>query len=143
MRDDRSVVRSFSGSALLVGGLLLVLASSKKGEDSSVTPNSQPAETITAAELDKVYQENEVNADSRFKGKLLLVSGTVGDISKDFTDDMILTLKGENLIGVRAYVSDADKAAVANVKKGQSVSVICKGDGMMVGSPVLKGCRLK
>lgn len=128
---------------LLMIGAICSLAAC--GESQSQTPanettQSQPAEkniAVTATKLSQVYSENEVSADQVYKGKTLEVSGTVESISKDALDAIYVVLQGhDELSGVQLYVSDENKAAL--LKKGQSVTIQGRGDGMIIGSPIIK-----
>src|SRR6478736_3712009 len=78
-----------------IGGLflLMVLARACAGtgeRDRSTRPSSPgasqasraPAVQITATALLKAYDDNEVSADSQYKGQELIVEGTVDDIKK-------------------------------------------------------------
>lgn len=51
---------------------------------------------VAAGELFSAYHENEVAADDRYKGKKLLVIGTVASIDKDFLDNINVQLRTSN-----------------------------------------------
>jgi len=52
------------------------------------------------------YDANEIVADDDFKGKRILVTGAVSSVSKDFTDESYVVLRGSGLMGVRAQLSE-------------------------------------
>lgn len=120
---------------------LLLCASSCDETQSQNTPPYQAAESavkITASKLSRAYSENEVLADQVFKGKKLEVSGFVESISKDFTDDIYVILRGhDEFSSVWVYVKDERKAA--QLAKGQKITVIGRGDGMVADVPIIKG----
>ena len=107
------------------------------------TPDpSQPTVWISATDLYRQYDENEVAADEQFKGRTLSVTGSVESIGKDFTDSIVIELVGGRFRTVRASMNASEKNAAAHLVKGQKLSVLCKGRGKLVGSPVLKNCTI-
>ena len=74
------------------------------------------------------------------RGKTLKVAGKVAGIDKDFTDTVIVKLQTSNpFMSVMAY--GVEPATAASLRKGQSLSLTCRGDGRAMGSPVLRSCR--
>lgn len=107
-------------------------------------PEPEPhAIEVSAYSLFAAYEQNEVAADNKYQGKVLRVVGVVGEVSKDFTGDVIVDLRTPNeFTPVRAYVVEAEVGKVANLMRGDGVSLFCEGNGAMLGSPILKGCVL-
>lgn len=104
-------------------------------------PSPAPAIEMTAAELHREYEENEVAADEKYKGKRLLVSGSVESIDKDFLDHIIVRLKtGQMFQSVMATMDDREKGAAAALKKRQAIAVLCRGGTRIVGSATLDDC---
>lgn len=103
-----------------------------------------PLPQYTAAELARAYEENAVAADAKFKGKRFQVSGTVAEISTDLFGDPAVTLKG----GVNQFLEPTfgfDKSqldAIAKLRKGQKISLACKGMGDVIKAPQSGGCTL-
>lgn len=96
---------------------------------------------ISAEKLFSAYDANEVAADNNYKGKQLLITGTVNEISKDFTDAIIVQLDGGGYIQeVWCYFDDAK--AAANLSKGDRISVIGKCDGFVMKNVIVKDCKL-
>lgn len=96
--------------------------------------------TITATQLFKEYEDNEVLADKRYKDKYFYVEGVIGDIGRDILDDIYVVLKTNNLMfGVQCYIEDEE--LVAQLKKGMKITVYGKCDGLLrnVG---MKDCKL-
>lgn len=94
---------------------------------------------ISARELYSAYEQNEVAADNKYKGKKLAVNGVIKDIGNDILDDSYITLKTGNLMGdVQCYLS---KKEVAKLSKGQLITVIGKCTGLF-GNVGLKNCKL-
>jgi predicted nucleic acid-binding Zn ribbon protein len=102
----------------------------------------EPAIQVDLPKLRADYEANEVAADGIYKGKQLAVTGVVGSIDKDFTDDVVLRLGSANQFrSTNAYMQKSEANAAAALSKGDSVTVVCKGGGYVIGSPVLRSCR--
>jgi len=96
---------------------------------------------VTAEQLFADYEANEVSADNQYKGKTLAVSGKVAGINKDFSDEIYVELAANPFQSIQARGIPQDAAAA--LKKGQSVTVECVGDGLMMTLPMLKNCSLR
>jgi hypothetical protein len=97
---------------------------------------------VTSAQLFDAYQDNEVQADLQYKGRRLLVSGKVDKVSKDVLDKPFVSLTTSNMfMSVLAY--DMPESAVASLRKGMSLSLLCTGNGMTIGSPMLHDCTIR
>lgn len=91
------------------------------------------------------YKDNEIRADSRFKGKFVAVSGVVGDIKKDILNDVYLTIgtgKQFEIPVVQCFVADGEEAAAAALTKGTKVSAVGRVDGLMM-NVLLRECRIE
>lgn len=98
--------------------------------------------TVDAKTLFKDYKENEVKADGKYKGKNLLVTGTVDSIESGIGDEANLMLKtGNDFEFVNATMDDSQKAKAGEIKKGAKVKLNCVSDGEIMGSPMLKDCK--
>lgn len=116
---------------------------------SAPQPKSAPAPKaqavpVTALELFKDYQGNEVAADGRYKGRTLLVTGTVSEVKKDFTDSIVIHLRSSNpFMSIDAHVEDSETAKAAQLNKGDTVTLRCEGRGMVIGRPQLGDCLVE
>jgi len=95
---------------------------------------------VTAVELSRDYQNNEVAADNRYQDKLLEVRGTVVSIDKGVFDEVIVQLSGGSEQDAHAFMAESEKTTAAALRKGKAVTVLCHGGGMTLGSPMLKDC---
>lgn len=88
------------------------------------------------------YLANEVAADDMYKGKRVIITGSVTQIGKDITGDAFLSLRagGNPFNSVQAYLHPKEVSAAAKVSKGQRAVVACQVSGLFVGSVVLKDC---
>ena len=99
----------------------------------SVTPkqtamnNFGIALAVEASRLAADYEANEVAADAEYKGRRILVSGTVDGISKDFADTPYVSLAGDQFLNdVQARFADQDLGTLAKLSKGQKVYFVCE-----------------
>ena len=140
---------------IVVAFIALAIIGALMGEDTSTSDtnntvdtstaieNNAPVETVavTARELFSAYESNEVAADKQFKGKMLEVTGTISSIDSGFGDGAIVQLStGNDFQSVSAQGDDSFTDVAANLSKGQQVTMICKGDGEVIGSPMLGDC---
>lgn len=106
-------------------------------------PNA-PVRSLESATLFAHYAQNEVRADEDYKGKRLLVSGTVKRVGKDITDTPYVSFesKGE-VFSVQCMFSDAKQAAkLRDISPGKKLSVsgVCEGK---LGNVILSDCRVE
>lgn len=90
-----------------------------------------PPEKISSYQLYSAYENNEISADAKYKGKYLEISGVIDDIGKDLMDNMYITLKGSSFLGIQVFFNDEDASVVGSLSKGRSISVVCRVDGLM------------
>jgi len=103
-----------------------------------------PTVRVSAATLFAEYEANEVAADNVYKGRLFAVSGNIDSIRKDFMDDVVIVLKaGGPFNGVHATMASSESARAASASKGVLATVVCKGGGAVLGSPVLRDCTFE
>ena len=120
-----------------------------KGKQAGAEPAKAPAAPkidvkVTSEKLFTDYQANEVSADEVYKNKSLLVTGKVASVTKDFLDNIVVSLTTSNqFMSVMATVDDSEKAKAGKLAKGETVSVLCKGGGAIVGSPMLGDCKIQ
>lgn len=116
-------------------------------------------DSYDAKRMFKDYQDNEVAADGKYKGKWFVVTGKVSEISKDYRDKpyLVFSMDGHGISNVRAdlfedQVCSASKEKgvtscpaterAAKLKKGQTIDLECKGGGMVVKVPILRECLI-
>jgi len=99
---------------------------------SVATPPSASAFPISAADLVHAYSDNEVAADQQFKGRMLLVSGTIDSIGKDITDTPYVTLDSSSFRKVQAFFAHSDEGRLAALSKGSQVSIQGRCEGMFM-----------
>lgn len=101
---------------------------------------------INGSNLYKVYKENEISADYKFRNKEIILSGYVLSIDRNLANHGVLKIKGSDTFinVVYADFGDTEKAysSLSDVKKGSVQNMICKVDGLAITSVRLSNCRL-
>ena len=129
----------------------------KTGSSAAAEPTEKPAEKsdpaeqeaaieVTAKELLKEYDDNEVKADETYRDKLVTVTGIINDIGKDVLDDTYVAVgTGDDyeFTTVQCYFSDeGELAKVGDLEKGAEITVTGTCDGLSI-NVLLKDCVLK
>ena len=132
-------------STVILFGILFIL-----GCGGSSTESPTPAKAaekpiaVEAKALTKEYDENELAADGKYKGKLLTVSGKISDIAETF-GSVTVSLEGHQFLQtVMCTFESSEKSKVAALKKGSQVTLIGTGEGSTAGLYVgLEKCRVQ
>lgn len=95
--------------------------------------------TVTALELATAYAVDAAAADREFKGKRLLISGLVA--APDGSAGPSLQLVANDYPPVR--VEGLDAAAVAALKGGQQITMLCNGAGASAGTAIVDHCAMQ
>lgn len=102
----------------------------------------EPAIAVTSLELAAAYEENEIAADQKYKGKRLEVTGTITGIDSDLMDKPVVQLETKNPF-MSAGASGLPVEVAATLKKGQKITLICTGNGEVMTMPQLNECVVK
>lgn len=100
---------------------------------------------VTADELLAAYKENELAGDQEYKGKTLVVTGVLDSIQSGIGDTPYLLLKAGDEFEFsmpQAHFDKSETDSLVTLKKGESIKIQCLGDGEMMGSPMLKDCKV-
>jgi len=109
--------------ALMVFGILAI-GSTDTDTDTQKVQSQVPSYTLSANQLYREYDDNEVAADAKYKGKIVIVSGKIQDIGKDIMDDAYIVIGGEGFLdGVQCTFTKGEQASIARLSKGQQVTV--------------------
>ncbi|MEG1233998.1 MAG: zinc ribbon domain-containing protein [Acinetobacter sp.] len=138
---------------VVIGFIVYQCASSYSDYQERVQKHSEPPAEQTTKSIDletkastmlNTYEQNEVRADAIYKGKVLKVTGIVHSISSDLNDDAVVHLapKGDEyaFTSVHAHGDRNFHNQAINLTKGTMITIICIGDGEIIGSPQLKDC---
>jgi hypothetical protein len=126
---------------MLLLGVALACGCGKKPAATSAT---EPADVALATLLSD-YKANEARADATYKDKRVRVKGIVGDVKKDFTDAMYVTIQTGtelSLEGVHCQVVDKQVQAASALDKGNLVTVTGTVGGLILTSVILKECEI-
>lgn len=141
----------------VAGCIVCIGAGAKAVNDAVVTAQASAKQADEAAKAAAVrveigtlvqeYKNNEVRADEAYKGKYVVTAGRVREISKDFTDSMIVLIEPLNAKPfdfpiVACYPPESEKADAAKLNKGSLVAVKGRVDGKIVMNIVVRECAL-
>lgn len=115
---------------------------SDSGENAEFEKNN-PQVITTGVTMSNEYLENETVANKRYKGKMVEISGKVASVTKGMLGKgMIIKFSdGEHdFNSALCYMRSSEKDGVMNLKEGQSVTLIGRGDGAAIGLPILREC---
>lgn len=98
----------------------------------------------TPSDLTKAYEANTVAADEKFKGKKFKVTGVINDIRTDFMDNpyLVLNASGNPFMLPQFSFNKSSKSQLANLQKGNQVTLICTGKGDVAKTPMSGDCTL-
>lgn len=121
-------------------GVREVAKEQKAGEQKIETQEADVK--INAWQLLSEYKSNEVAADQKYKGKILEVSGIVGDIKKDILDDLYVTLGSGGrfeMQQVRCSFQKKYTERLASLRKHSRLTVRGRCKGLMM-NVMLEDC---
>lgn len=94
------------------------------------------------APIVREYEQNEIAADNKYKGKTIRIDASIDDIGKDLLDTMYITLRMPSewdLRTVQCFFDDKHVNEIANLRRGQRITVQGTVDGLMM-NVLLKDC---
>lgn len=95
----------------------------------------------TAKTLAEMYSANEVAADDKIYGRNVEITGIVQDITKNFTDDVVLKLEsGNRFMPVSLSMVGSEKPQASKLRKGQKIVVTCGKMQLFIGAPSGSDC---
>lgn len=98
---------------------------------------------LTANALYQEYNDNAINADIKYKGKNVEVSGRIKRIGTDILNDPYVVLGGTGILdGVQCMFPKDQAAQLAELRKQQFIVVAGEVRGIVIGNVLLKKCRL-
>ena len=97
----------------------------------------------TPQEICDEYEDNEVSADNKYKGKKVAITGTIERIIKSgFSDDPIIVFKGTFIKDVKFYFSKDSNNEISNLSKGDKITIVGTCKGMTLVDVVLHKCKI-
>lgn len=161
---ERKLKFSISGGLKFILFVVLsaIIVANLKGTDVNTKPlseidnspmnvqqetNNQPKQVqqetfikISAKDLYQEYKDNSVAAKQKYDGKKLEVTGLIDDFGTDIMDRPYITF---GFLETQAIFSKSYSNQLAELKKGQEITVQCKVSGAPLGYPILEGCSIK
>ena len=132
---------------IVVSCVLAFTAAVDEGLEETSTPKTplestpRPAITITAEQLSREFEANEVRANAQYEGQWVRVTGTVESIEEDIFEDEMLKLEG-GLWGVSCdYNDETDSAKAQRLNIGDRVTVLGQIDDYLLGVSI-KHCEI-
>jgi hypothetical protein len=129
-------------------GLTLGLLGCSGHKAANTAPAPTPAVTIKAGDLLGEYGANAVAADTKYKGKVLQVTGKFGTAQKaPLMGYAVQVLPedaggGPDLQGVECFILESAQADVAKLQPGAMITVLGTCDGQVVGQVKMSKCTL-
>lgn len=133
-------------SLLIFTAMALLAVGSADSEEKTQRVKSSEAEVaVSAVQLYGQYEANEVEADNRYKGKVLAVTGVIGDIGKDIVDQAYVLLSAGDalgMFGVQCFFDKSEEPNFGNLRTGQQLTIKGRCDGKF-GNVFLKDCSFQ
>ena len=102
-----------------------------------------PDYILSVNQLYREYQNNEVAADIKYKGKIVLISGTIHDISKDILGKPFIVIGGSGFFdGAQCSFTRNQESVLGRLSKGQHVKIKGKVSGKF-GHVQVEDCTLQ
>lgn len=94
---------------------------------------------VTAKQLYQDYKRNTAAADYLYKGKSFRFTGTILRIKQDpFHPPTLEFATGDAFDTVDVRWADGSDDVPSDLREGKAVTLNCKGDGIVLGSPSLR-----
>lgn len=106
------------------------------------TTSVESAIKVSAVTLSEEYDANKILADQKYKGNLVEITGVINNIGKDILDTPYVSFNGKqySLFGVQCMFSKKLEGKLANLSKGQTITVRGKVSGELIGNVVVRDC---
>lgn len=90
------------------------------------------------------YNKDHKKADTDYKEKALVVTGTVDNkiVNKSGTTAMLFFKTPSDKVSILATGGEEFALKTLEVKELETVTVLCKGDGVVTGAPQLVECSV-
>lgn len=114
---------------------ILAIAGSDDTDGESTSPKQSVSQTTTeeatievsVEQILKEYEENEVSADNKYKGKKVAITGIVDSVGKDVFDDTYIKIgtgAQYEAFGAQCYIADTQFERTAELKPGDRITVV-------------------
>jgi hypothetical protein len=127
----------------IISGFLSVNNDVNIDKSNTENVNENYSDVITAYQISSDYESNEVAADLKYRDQIFRISGVVEEISRSFTERMVVSLEGYNYREIHCDFSEEHINIISKLYKGQSIIIEGKCTGKMIGSVILEDCVIK
>ena len=131
-------IRALAFLSLLFGGLSL--SGCGKPSETDFNLFVQQQNCVTADQIYRDYQRNEVAAQQRYSGQINRVCGVINEIELNWLNEPLISLDASGW----GYVSigGLDTASAARMTKGSFAVFECEAINELLGDPVLTDCKV-
>jgi len=99
--------------------------------------------TLSADQLYSEYDANQVAADTKYKDKIVTVTGAITDIGKDVTDTAYVVIGGTGMLnGAQCMFPKGQESLISNLSKGQEVTAKGEVNGK-IGNVLVRNCTIQ
>ena len=130
-------MKYFSAPVFLVLLSLLFACQTETGVAKEIA-DKEPDFEVSSLQIVADYEASESDADHKYKGKVILVSGVISEVYRGFLYTPYVELEA----GVRCNFSDNEDPVMATLSVGQAVSMKGQGDRLLFGVE-LRGCTVE
>lgn len=132
-----------SASAILIFFIIALASSDAATNEKEIAESKVPPIIIAPEQLYSEYAANEVAADEKYKDKIVLLTGMVTEIAKDYSGGISITLLTSSYSsGIQCMFSDDHIKETAKLVKGQKITIKGKCEGLSVGAVMINGCSI-
>lgn len=125
--------------ALVLLALLAVLAAceTETGIAKEIA-DKEPEFVVSAADLVAEYDRRESEANEKYEGSVILVTGVISEIYRGILQTPYVELEA----GVRCNFSDNEDPVMILLEEGQTITMKGRGDRLLFGVE-LRGCTVE
>lgn len=105
----------------------------------------RPVAFLDAKDILSEYKQNEVRGDAKYKGKIVAITGKVGEVKKDVLGAIYVTVDTGDpleLETIQCFAKQGQEKAIAALNRNDRVTVAGNVQGLMVHLVVVKDCEL-
>lgn len=102
-------------------------------------PNNEEIIEVDYNTLHKEYMDNPIAADAKYKGKILSLTGNVDSIDREIAGNTYITFQvgaSYDFQNIRITFKKSEEEKVAQLKKGQTVTIKGKCNGTLLSTTV-------
>lgn len=139
----KDLSRHIASFIVFAAFLFFALGSMDTDADTEKVQSRAMGYMVSATKLYNAYYANEVAADLKYKGEVVIVFGTIQDIGKGIMGKAYIVIGVDNSNGgIQCFFTKGEEPSVARLSKGQKVTVKGEVAGKM-GYVFVNNCRLQ